>query len=194
MKCSVWASLVLLLAGGNLHAAIITTTVYSNFTDTGSNITFSGSVLGTIGSSNVQFGASQGNFNWHPFGAGAFATDTTGWISVASNGTYTFNMPSDDGSYLFIDGSLVLNNGGDHAQPGGNPTANISLTAGVHTFEVKFQENGVGPSGVDLNLPTGVTFVGNPVPEPSTFAIFGLMLAMGAGCYFYRRRAFAPVV
>lgn len=34
-----------------------------------------------------------------------------------------------------------------------------------------------------------------PVPEPSTFALFGMVLALGAGCYIYRRqRTLAPAV
>ena len=31
------------------------------------------------------------------------------------------------------------------------------------------------------------------VPEPSSFALFGLVMACGIGCYFYRRRILTPI-
>jgi hypothetical protein len=46
----------------------------------------------------------------------------------------------------------------------------------------------------DITLGSDVAGGAPTVPEPSTFALFGMMLAFGAGCFFYRRqRTFAPV-
>jgi len=63
-----------------------------------------------------------------------------------------------------VDGSLVINDGGNHAQNTVN--GSVNLIAGTHTLEVKFRENGTGSSGVDLTIPRDATFV----PEPSTLS------------------------
>jgi hypothetical protein len=116
-----------------------------------------------------------------------FGADITGAINVATTGTYPFTLTSDDGSYLFIDGSLVVNDGGNHL-----PTTvsnSVLLTAGIHPLEVQFHENGILFSGVDLNLPTGVTYVAT-VPEVSTLTMLlsGAVGLLGAGTLALRFR------
>jgi hypothetical protein len=153
----------------------IVTTVWSSFTDTGTNIIFSGVVQGTLTSSQIQFATDTG-YNWHPFSI-SFASDSLGTLIVPSSGTYTFQLNSDDGSYLFIDGSLVVNNGGNHFPQVMNGSA--FLTPGMHPFEVQFQENGFVDSGVDLNLPTGVSFGPASIPEPGTMMMGGMAALLG---------------
>ncbi len=63
----------------------------------------------------------------------------TGNITITTPGNYTFYTTSDDGSSLTIDGTLVVNNDGNHAPRERNGT--ITLTAGVHTITVLFYEN-----------------------------------------------------
>ncbi len=53
-------------------------------------------------------------------------------------GSYTFFTASDDGSRLYIDGALVVNNDGLHATQEVQGT--VTLTAGVHDIEVQFFE------------------------------------------------------
>ncbi|HVR39077.1 MAG TPA: PA14 domain-containing protein, partial [Thermoanaerobaculia bacterium] len=48
-------------------------------------------------------------------------------------GTYQFLIGSDDGSWLEIDGSLLINNGGNHGTI--ERTAAVNLTAGFHRFK-----------------------------------------------------------
>src|SRR5204862_503569 len=121
-------------------------------------------LVNTLTPTVIQYGTQTG-FNWHPFGLSAFGADVTGSIQVATAGNYTFTLSSDDGSLLFIDGKQVVGNGGAHGS--GNVTGSTTLTAGVHSFEVQFFENGLGASGLDLNLPSGVTYTtSSPAPTP----------------------------
>ena len=43
-----------------------------------------------------------------------FALRFTGYISVPSDGTYTFYLGSDDGSHLYINDNLIVDNDGAH--------------------------------------------------------------------------------
>jgi hypothetical protein len=128
--------------------------IFSGHGLTGGGAPYSG-LLGSFNATSISFATDTG-YNWHPFGAPDFGADITGNLVVASAGTYTFSLNSDDGSLLFIDGNLVVDNGGAHAPQ--IASGNATLTAGTHTFEVQFFEDLGGPSGVDLILPAGVTY------------------------------------
>ena len=112
--------------------------------------------FGTFRSSDISFATTTG-LNWHPFNQGAFGADLSGCIEVKRTGMYNFTLTSDDGSMLWIDGNLVVDNGDPH--PPNTMSGSTSLTAGVHSFEVQFFECCGGPSGVDLTLPQGVEYV-----------------------------------
>jgi hypothetical protein len=128
--------------------------IYTGHSRIGGGAPYSGFV-GSFTSSRVSFAAETG-YNWHPFSLNDFGADITGYLDVAAAGTYTFALNSDDGSLLFIDGSLVVDNGGAHAPRVTIGSAN--LTAGRHCFEVQFFECCSGESGVDLILPPGVLY------------------------------------
>jgi hypothetical protein len=55
-----------------------------------------------------------------------------------SAGDYTFNMTSDDGSRLYIDGQPVINAWSDHAATA--YTATKTLSAGTHTIKMEYYE------------------------------------------------------
>jgi uncharacterized repeat protein (TIGR01451 family) len=129
--------------------------IFSGFNNGGDGSPFSNPV-GSFTAPDIQFGASQGGFNWHPFGLSGFGADFQGNFVVASTGNYTFSLNSDDGSQLFIDGVSVVDDSGLHPPIAVSGTA--TLTAGTHTFEVRFFEDGTGTSGVDLTVPAGVTY------------------------------------
>jgi len=135
--------------------------IYSGFVDTGGGAPYT-SLVGSFISPDILF-ATNNSYGWHPYGLSSFGADITGSLSVAANDNYLFTLDSDDGSLLFIDGNLVVDNGGEH---GPNVAQNSwSLTAGSHSFEVQFFEDFGGPSGVDMLLPPGVEY--SAVPEPA---------------------------
>ncbi|MBI3855546.1 MAG: c-type cytochrome [Planctomycetes bacterium] len=71
-----------------------------------------------------------------------FALRFTGSLNVPKDGAYTFYTESDDGSRLYVDGKLVVNNDGLHgmAEKAGNTT----LKAGAHAIVVTYFNNGGG--------------------------------------------------
>lgn len=63
----------------------------------------------------------------------------TGYIDVPSDGQYTFYTNSDDGSWLYIDGEQVVDNGGEHSVQESSGT--VTLNGGRHNITVYFYEN-----------------------------------------------------
>jgi hypothetical protein len=182
-------TLVLSLVGAvTVQAGPVDVNVYSTISNSPTGITYS-NLAGSFTANNVQFATDTG-FNWHPFGLTTnWGADITGHINVGSAGTYSFTLNSDDGSRLFIDNVMVVDNGGDH---GPIAVANSTfLSAGVHPFEVQFKETNGGESGLDLNLPEGVRFTGaldnGQAPEPTSLVLFGVG-ALGLLGYRLRRR------
>jgi hypothetical protein len=57
-------------------------------------------------------------------------------------GTYKFQLGTDDGGRLYIDGVLVLDRWVEQSYPSPAPSANVKLTAGTHTIVVEYYENG----------------------------------------------------
>ena len=69
-----------------------------------------------------------------------FAFRYTGYVTVPTDGTYTFYTSSDDGSQLFIGSALVVDNDGLHGTQ--ERTGQIGLRAGTHVLTVTFFERG----------------------------------------------------
>ncbi|MBK7947364.1 MAG: NPCBM/NEW2 domain-containing protein [Deltaproteobacteria bacterium] len=63
----------------------------------------------------------------------------TNTLNVTSAGVYEFQLTSDEGSKLFIDGVLVVNNDGEHVAV--TVTGSRNLTAGSHTLRVEYFDN-----------------------------------------------------
>lgn len=63
----------------------------------------------------------------------------TGRIKVPRDGRITFFTESDDGSRLWIDGKIVVDNGGLHAME--EKSGEIDLKAGEHDLKVELFEN-----------------------------------------------------
>jgi hypothetical protein len=68
-----------------------------------------------------------------------FALRYTGKINIAKRGKYNFYLASDDGSRLFIDGALVVNNDERHVEQ--IVCGTIEVEAGVHDIEVQYFEH-----------------------------------------------------
>lgn len=72
----------------------------------------------------------------------AFALRFTGMIQIPKTGKYTFYIASDDGSRVYIDDKLLINN--DRLQGMTEQSAAIDLPAGAHPIVVTYFDNGGG--------------------------------------------------
>lgn len=67
-----------------------------------------------------------------------FLIDYTGTFTVREYGSYEFRLHSDDGSYLYIDGKLVIENDGKHAPE--SRRGSIPLVIGRHRILVRYAQ------------------------------------------------------
>jgi len=74
--------------------------------------------------------------------ASNFALKLAGAISIPRDGKYTFYTKSDDGSRLYIDGYLIVDNDGSHGP--GEKAGPVDLKAGEHAIIVTFFQGGGG--------------------------------------------------
>lgn len=97
--------------------------------------------------------------------AETFASRHTGFVQITTPGTYTFYLESDDGSKLWLNGQLLVNNDGLHGMQ--EASGGVSLAAGLHVIRVEFFENGggaglvmrwSGPGIAKQVVPTNVLF------------------------------------
>ncbi len=94
-----------------------------------------------------------------------FAFDYTGYLYIPNSGSYTFLTTSDNGSDLYIDGALIVNNDGVHSSQ--QAQGSTTLSAGYHNIEVSyFQQSGIpnlqvqysGPGIVQQAIPTAALY------------------------------------
>jgi len=71
-----------------------------------------------------------------------FALRFTGNLTVPQSGNYTFSIASDDGSRVYLDGELLIDNDGLHGMV--EKSASVDLTAGLHRMVVTYFDNGGG--------------------------------------------------
>jgi hypothetical protein len=71
--------------------------------------------------------------------ASLYAYRFSGEIQINTTGDYTFYTDSDDGSQLFINGNLVVNNDGNHSMR--EESGNVSLELGRHDIVITYYEN-----------------------------------------------------
>ena len=67
-----------------------------------------------------------------------FMIEYTGAFTVGKDGAYDFRLHSDDGSYLFIDGTMVIENDGKH-QPTSR-SGSITLQTGLHQLKLLYAQ------------------------------------------------------
>ena len=63
----------------------------------------------------------------------------TGYVNVPENGLWEFALRSDDGSVLYIDNRLAVNNDGSHSDY--TATGQIALRKGLHSFRLVYLED-----------------------------------------------------
>jgi hypothetical protein len=89
--------------------------------------------VGAVGDLQI---AASGQPGWSGGPASNFGLRYTGRVTIPQAGRWTFSTTSDDGSRLWIDGRLVVNNDGTHSMR--KRSGAINLEAGPHALEVKF--------------------------------------------------------
>ncbi|WP_233635619.1 PA14 domain-containing protein [Hymenobacter setariae] len=187
----------------------------TNGTDTDANLAFFNNntpKLQAVASTlNYTINASWSSTGLNLFTAGAasnsdaapatFSARYRGRIYIATPGTYTFSLNSDDGSYVFLDeaatattltiASATVNNGGLHSS-GTTKSGSKDLTVGLHDILVLYGQNPTdsyltlqyaGPAGSGINqqiVPTTVLCSSSsPRPLPVTLTRFEAQ-ALGA--------------
>lgn len=83
------------------------------------------------------------DFDWGmaapvPHLARDFRVTWNGNIEIATEGEYTFVVGADDSASLFIDGRLVVTNGGRHAYL--ERQGDVALAAGTHTIRLQYED------------------------------------------------------
>jgi hexosaminidase len=87
-----------------------------------------------------------------------FGVTYEGYFNAATDGKYIFSTQSDDGSVIYIDGQMVVDNDGKHSlyeQPG-----EVLLQKGMHKFTLKYFE-----AGAFSTLRVYLTLPGRPKGE-----------------------------
>jgi sugar lactone lactonase YvrE len=99
-----------------------------------------------------------------------FSIEWEGMIYAPQDGQYVFGSQSDDGSLVYIDGKLVVDNGGHHSDR--YVEARVTLTQGLHDLRIRyFQDDGgrvmelywIPPGGRKELVPNAALFPPNTV-------------------------------
>jgi alpha-L-fucosidase len=89
----------------------------------------------------------------------------SGYINIAATGMYDFYLSSDDGSLLYIDGQLIIDNNGDHGMEEKSDKA--VLEKGFHKIKVVYFD-----SGGDNGLKVSFNLKGEPKMEIPSAVLF----------------------
>ena len=96
-----------------------------------------------------------------------FAFGFKSYIKIPERGVYRFYTNSDDGSKLYIDGQVVVDNDGSHSLK--RVDGKVALEAGFHEIEVRYLENYMGQA-----LEVGISsrnILEKPIPDSMLFLL-----------------------
>jgi mono/diheme cytochrome c family protein len=99
------------------------------------------------------------------------ALQFTGMLDIKTAGTYKLEVNSDDGTKLFVDDQLIINNDGGHGNL--NKTADLHLRKGPHSIEVQFY-NGRGNYALGAHISGGDLKGRIPLADATYFQTAGL--------------------
>ncbi|CAJ1365276.1 unnamed protein product [Effrenium voratum] len=121
-----------------------------------------------------------------------FAVRWTGYITVQSSGDYTFYLGSDDGSQLFLDGSLVVDNDGTHGFRTRTSVPQTLAAHSMHMVTVLFFQT-IGSHGVRLQY-LGPDTGGQVLLVPSSVLSHGSFEQAPTLSYVYDSPDSAPFI
>ena len=135
------------------------------------------------------------NSFYAPNGTGSFDGGANGYEAAILSGTLTaptaesisFTIASDDNAFVYLDGTVVCNDGGVHGA-GSVVCASSVIDAGAHTLQVFYDD--LNQTGAVLQFAVnteGVTVT--PVPEPQAYAL--LLAGLGVLGFAGGRRKLA---
>ena len=107
------------------------------------------------------------NLNTIPTKEEYFGVQLTGEISISESGDYTFYLSSNDGSNLYIDNKLVIDNDGLHGTI--EKSGDIKLSVGRHKVRLHYFQAG-GKAVLDLLL-KGPNINKMPIPVSMLFPV-----------------------
>lgn len=94
----------------------------------------------------IHFGERKESLGAWPF-ADRCAAIFSGMVKIEDAGLYTFYLSSDDGSRLYVDGKLLVDNDGSHGMT--EQWEQVDLAAGLHRVWVEYYNAG-GPMGLSV--------------------------------------------
>jgi MYXO-CTERM domain-containing protein len=178
--------------------AALNTTVYSGWgLDASGNISPDGlTAVGSFEDANLDHWDGTDNSDWAPLGqTGAYTAVWSGYLLTETAGDYKFRMTSDDGSQLFLDGSVLINM--PIPQVFTAKEAQTFLDAGAHSLKVSLFDSG-GHDGIRLEWQTPGSSdwaivpsqaFATVVPEPGSAGLWALGLVGLLGVTARRRPA-----
>lgn len=148
---------------------------YLTFSEPVSNDTFD------LLSPDIMF-ATKEKWGYWPFGyRQRFGADMSGVIYVAEANTYRVSVLADDFAYLYINGSLAVDNGADISNQDGHShilkQILVPLPKGFLPFRLYYGQNTKGTSGVDVTYPPGIVYT-SVVTSTRTLSEYSLRMLM----------------
>ena len=97
----------------------------------------------------------------------------SGTINAPTSESISFSIGSDDMAFVYLDGSIVCDDGGVHASAS-VPCTSAVISAGDHTIDLFYVDINQVAAALDFSITTeGVTTAPSAVPEPSTLLMLG---------------------